>query len=70
VGRRLARAAVAGVSVRDLGPGDGITVESLRALDPDRALARRRVHGGTAPARVARAGRDARAAIARLRRRP
>src|SRR5262249_17957841 len=70
VARRLARAASAGASLRDLGPGDGITREDLRALDPKRALARRRVHGGTAPVRVARAGRAARAAIAKLRRSP
>jgi len=68
VARRLARAAAEGASLRALGPGDGITREDLRALDPRRALARRKVFGGTAPARVARAGRAVRDAVAKIRR--
>jgi argininosuccinate lyase len=69
VARRLARAAAAGRTLRELGPGEGVTREDLRALDPARALARRRTIGGTAPARVASAGRATRRTIAKLRRR-
>lgn len=68
VARRLAAAADASTSLRAMGPGDGITREDLRALDPARAVSRRGTFGGTAPARVASAGRAARATVAKLRR--
>jgi argininosuccinate lyase len=70
VGRRLARARRAGASLAALPPGGGVEARDLEALDLDRALARRGAIGGTSPARVRRAAREAArwAAAARARR--
>jgi argininosuccinate lyase len=69
VGRRLARAEKAGATLRALGPSGRIGKKDLAALDPLRALEKRNALGGTAPARVAQAARDARRKIAAARRR-
>ncbi len=66
VGRRVAQAEAQGTTLSALGPGDGVLQADLLALDVDRALARRDVLGGTAPARVRQAAAAARARIARL----
>jgi argininosuccinate lyase len=63
VGRRVAAALASGRGLRDLPVSAGITARDLAALDLDRALARRRVHGGTSPARVRRAAHAARRAL-------
>ncbi|HET7451897.1 MAG TPA: argininosuccinate lyase [Thermoanaerobaculia bacterium] len=63
VGRRVAAALASGRSLRDLPASVGITSRDLAALDLDRALARRRVHGGTSPSRVRQAARAARRAL-------
>jgi argininosuccinate lyase len=62
-GRHVAAALAARRGLRDIPPSRGITKEDLAALDLDRALGKRRVFGGTAPARVRRAARSARRAI-------
>jgi len=66
VGKRFAEAERAGKTLRELGPGDGITAKDLEAIDLARVLARRDVLGGTAPRRVAQAARFASARIARM----
>lgn len=66
VGKRFAEAERAGKTLRQLGPGDGITAKDLEAIDLARVLARRDVPGGTAPRRVAKAARAASARIARM----
>ena len=66
VGKRFALAERAGKTLRELGPGDGITAKDLEAIDLARVLARRDVSGGTAPRRVAQAARFASARIARM----
>ncbi len=64
VGRQVARAERAGTTLRGLGPSAEVTAADLAALDLGRALARRRVFGGTAPRNVARAAAAARRRIA------
>ncbi|MGE5347088.1 MAG: argininosuccinate lyase [Acidithiobacillales bacterium] len=59
VGRRVAEAERRGTTLRGLGPSDEITRRDLQALDVRRTLARRAAFGGTSPARVAVAARDA-----------
>ena len=66
VGRRFAQAERSGKSLKDLGPGDGITEGDLKAVDLARVLARRDAVGGTAPRRVAQAARKASGRIARM----
>jgi argininosuccinate lyase len=66
VGKRFAEAERAGKTLRELGPGDGITAKDLEAIDLARVLARRDVSGGTAPRRVDQAARFASARIARM----
>jgi argininosuccinate lyase len=63
VGRRVAEAARRGVSLRSLPPSREVRAADLAAMSLERALARRRAIGGTAPSRVAAA---ARAALARI----
>jgi argininosuccinate lyase len=67
VGRRVALAEAAGTTIRALGPSRGVSESDLAALDVDRALARRRALGGTAPRSVARAAGAARKRIAAIR---
>jgi len=62
-GRHVAAAIAARRGLREIPPSRGITKEDLAALDLDRALGKRRVHGGTAPARVRKAAAAARRAI-------
>ncbi len=59
VGRRVAEAERRGTTLRGLGPSDEITRRDLQALDLRRTLAGRAAFGGTSPARVAAAARDA-----------
>ncbi len=66
VGKRFADAERAGKTLRELGPGGGITAKDLEALDLGRVLAKRNILGGTAPRRVAQAARAASARIARM----
>ncbi|HEX7580338.1 MAG TPA: argininosuccinate lyase [Thermoanaerobaculia bacterium] len=66
VGKRFAEAERAGKTLRELGPGDGITAKDLEAIDLGRVLAQRDVLGGTAPRRVAQSARFASARIARM----
>jgi argininosuccinate lyase len=66
VGKRFAEAERAGKTLRELGPGDGITAQDLEAVDLGRVLAKRDVLGGTAPRRVALAAKTASARIARM----
>lgn len=67
VGARYAEALSKGKTLREMGPGGGITEADLAALDLDKVLARRKASGGTAPARVKAAARKALARIARER---
>ena len=67
VGRRIAEAERRGERLAAMGPSDGITRKDLEALDVTRALRKRRATGGTAPARVAAAARDAARRIASAR---
>jgi argininosuccinate lyase len=66
VGKRFAEAEREGKTLRQLGPGDGVTAKDLEAVDLARVLARRDVPGGTAPRRVAQAAKHASARIARM----
>jgi len=68
VGRRIAAAARSGRGLADLGAGDGVETDDLRALSLEAALARRGCFGGTAPARVKTAAREAGRRVARARR--
>ena len=68
VGRRVAEAERRGTTLRGLGPSAEITRRDLQALDLRRTLARRAAFGGTSPARVAAAARDAVKRIAAERR--
>ena len=67
VGARYAEAVAQGKSLRQLGPGGGITAADLLALDLGKVLARRKASGGTAPARVKAAAKKVLARIARER---
>ena len=67
VGRRIAEAERRGERLAAKGPSGGITRKDLAALDVTRALGKRRAAGGTAPARVAAAARDAERRIASAR---
>jgi len=62
-GRHAAAAIAADRGLRDVAPSRGITKEDLASVDLDRALGKRRVYGGTAPARVRTAAAAARRAI-------
>ncbi len=68
VGRRVAEAERRGSTLRGLGPSDEITRTDLQALDLRRTLARRAAFGGTSPARVAAAAREAARRIGAARR--
>jgi argininosuccinate lyase len=68
VGARFAEAQRRGTTLRALGPSGEITRRDLGALDVAKALGKRRAAGGTAPALVARAAKDARRRIASFRR--
>jgi argininosuccinate lyase len=68
VGGRIASAERSGRRLSELGAGGGIEKQDLASLDLDRALARRAAIGGTAPARVRSAAREAARRIAALRR--
>jgi argininosuccinate lyase len=59
VGRRVAAALKARQSLRSLGPDGDVTAKDLQALNVNRALAKRKVFGGTAPANVRKAARVA-----------
>jgi argininosuccinate lyase len=63
-GRRVAAAERAGSGIRAAGPSGGVSQADLSSVDLDRALARRRTVGGTAPRNVARAAASARRRIA------
>ncbi len=67
VGRRVAEAELRGERLAAQGPSGGITRKALRALDVGRALRKRRATGGTAPAKVASAAREAARRIAAAR---
>jgi argininosuccinate lyase len=62
-GRHVAAAIAARRGLRDVPPTRGITKEDLASVDLDRALGKRRVYGGTAPARVRTAAAAARRAV-------
>ena len=59
VGKRVAAAMKAHQSLRALGPDEEVTAKDLEALSVTRALAKRKVFGGTAPANVLQAARVA-----------
>jgi len=65
VGKRVAAALETGRGLREIPPVPGITAKDLAALELERALGRRRILGGTSPARVRPA---ARAALRRIER--
>ncbi len=65
VGRHVAAALGAGRGLAEMPPSRGITEEDLSALDLRRALGKRRVYGGTSPARVRLAARTARRMLRR-----
>lgn len=66
VGKRLLATALAGKSLFSAGPGGGITSDDLKAMNLDRALARRRAFGGTSPVQVRRQAAAALRRIARM----
>jgi len=68
VGRRVAEAGKLGVELGELPVSREITRRDLAALDLDRALAKRKSFGGTAPRRVAQAARAALVRVASARR--
>ncbi len=55
VGKRVAEAIATKKTLKELGPGGGITAADLKALDPSRSVAAKKAIGGTAPARVRKA---------------
>lgn len=59
VGRRVAEAERRGTTLGKLGPSADITRRDLAALDVGRALGKRVAFGGTSPARVRQAAREA-----------
>jgi argininosuccinate lyase len=63
-GRRVALAERSGAGMRAGGPSSAVSRSDLAAMDLRKALARRRVFGGTAPRNVARAAAAARRRIA------
>jgi argininosuccinate lyase len=66
VSRRVGEAIARSTTLRDLGPGGGITSEDLRALSVDAALAGKASLGGTAPSRVREAAKSATLRIGKL----
>jgi argininosuccinate lyase / amino-acid N-acetyltransferase len=66
VSRRVGEAIARGTTLRDLGPGGGITSEDLRALSVDTAIAGKASLGGTAPSRVREAAKSATLRIGKL----
>ncbi|MBI2212628.1 MAG: argininosuccinate lyase [Acidobacteria bacterium] len=52
VGRRIAEAIAKKTTLKQLGPGGGITAADLHALDPARSVAAKKSIGGTSPKRV------------------
>ncbi len=69
VGRRIAESERCGVPLAALGATQEITKKDLASLDAGRALRKRSAAGGTAPARVAAAAREAARRISALRKR-
>lgn len=59
VSRRIGESLLSGKSLRELGPTDDISQEDLDALSVERALEKKDVVGGTAPAQVSRAAESA-----------
>ncbi|MBW3671516.1 MAG: argininosuccinate lyase [Acidobacteria bacterium] len=67
VSRRIGESLLSGKSLRELGPTDDISQEDLDALSVERALEKKDVVGGTAPAQVSRAAESARQRLRSLR---
>ena len=64
VGKHVAAALASGRGLKEISPSAGMTPRDLAAIDLDRALGKRRVFGGTSPARVRQAAKIARRRIA------